>query len=188
MRLKRLLLITGNAGKAKEFEALLAGLELAHQKIDLLEIQSISAQEIGHHKAQQALGLLSPAQQKSFDAVLTDDTSLCFTALGGFPGALVKYCLEALAPTGLARLVEDKAPQADAICQLSLGLVASGEVLQFQGKVAGRIGPPQGDQGFGWDSIFFPDGQDLSYAQMSKEQKKPDQPPPSGRPRPDGLD
>ncbi|OGG93538.1 MAG: hypothetical protein A2508_08385 [Candidatus Lambdaproteobacteria bacterium RIFOXYD12_FULL_49_8] len=171
MKPKRLLLITGNRGKAAEFQSLLGGLELAHKRIDLIEIQSLDAQEIGLHKAKEALSQLNEQEKLRYDAVLTDDTSLRFLSLGGFPGALVKPCLDALGPAGLANLLIDKSKEAEALCLLSLGLVKTGEVLQFEGLVPGQIGPPQGDQGFGWDAIFYPQGQNLSYAQLSSDQK-----------------
>lgn len=168
---KRLLLITGNPGKAREFGSLLPGLEVEHRALELLEIQSLSSQEVGKHKAQEALSRLSPQDKSRYDAVLTDDSSLSFTALNGFPGALVKYCLEALGPEGLAGLLAQREKDALAVCCLSLGLTQTGEVVQFVGQVPGTVQAPQGSEGFGWDGIFYPQGWALSYAQLSKEQK-----------------
>lgn len=35
-------------------------------------------------------------------AVMVDDTSLCFSALGGMPGPYVKWFLKAVGPSGLS--------------------------------------------------------------------------------------
>ncbi|OGG98946.1 MAG: hypothetical protein A2600_06105 [Candidatus Lambdaproteobacteria bacterium RIFOXYD1_FULL_56_27] len=168
---KRLLLITGNPGKAREFASLMPGLTVEHKALELLELQSLSAQEVGRHKALEALSQLPDREKVRYDAVLTDDSSLSFTALNGFPGALVKFCLDALGPEGLAGLLDQKDRSAVAECCLSLSLTQTGEVIQFIGKVPGTIQAPQGREGFGWDGIFYPQGSDLSYAQLSQEQK-----------------
>jgi len=172
MRLGRILLITGNPGKALEFQSLLPGVQLDHRSIDLIEIQSLSVQEVGHHKTIEALSKLSAADTQAYDAVLTDDTSLSFDAFdGGFPGSLIKFCLDALGLDGLVKLTEGKVSTALARCCLSLGLTQSKEVIQFEGQVQGKILPAQGTTGFGWDPIFYPNGSDLSYGQMSAAQK-----------------
>ncbi|MBB2149655.1 RdgB/HAM1 family non-canonical purine NTP pyrophosphatase [Pedobacter gandavensis] len=42
----------------------------------------------------------------------------------------------------------------------------------FEGVINGQIAEkPIGDQGFGYDPIFIPDGYEVSFAQMSMEQK-----------------
>jgi len=171
MKLGKILLITGNPGKAQELCSA-SGLSLDHRGIDLVEIQSLSALEIGHHKALEALSKLSDADRSTYDAVLTDDTSLAFKALNGFPGSLIKYCLEALGTEGLVRLVEGQAKIATASCCLSLGLTATNEVVQFEGRLQGSLKQPAGTEGFGWDPIFFPIGSSQSFAQMSAEAKQ----------------
>ena len=47
-----------------------------------------------------------------------------------------------------------------------------GHVEEFEGKVDGRlVWPPRGDQGFGYDPMFLPDGFDLTFGEMTSEQK-----------------
>uniref|UniRef100_A0A5B7B9S1 Putative inosine triphosphate pyrophosphatase n=1 Tax=Davidia involucrata TaxID=16924 RepID=A0A5B7B9S1_DAVIN len=64
---------------------------------------------------------------------------------------------------------EDK--PAYALCVFSLVLEPNAEPITFSGKTPGKIVPPRGPNGFGWDPIFQPDGYDQTYAEMSKEQK-----------------
>jgi inosine triphosphate pyrophosphatase len=40
------------------------------------------------------------------------------------------------------------------------------EPVVFCGKTYGRIVPPNGPQGFGWDPIFMPAGYEVTFAQV----------------------
>ena len=47
-----------------------------------------------------------------------------------------------------------------------------GEVETFAGRVDGTlVWPPRGDQGFGYDPIFLPDGHSRTFGEMSAEEK-----------------
>lgn len=46
-----------------------------------------------------------------------------------------------------------------------------GKVTIFNGKTNGKIVEPSSIETFGWDSCFKPDGYEMTYAEMSKEQK-----------------
>lgn len=41
----------------------------------------------------------------------------------------------------------------------------------FYGKLKGNIVEPRGDQGFGWDPIFEPEGYNLTFAEIPDELK-----------------
>lgn len=42
----------------------------------------------------------------------------------------------------------------------------------FVGQVSGRIVKPRGDNGFGWDPVFEPEGGMKTYAEMGKDKNK----------------
>ena len=47
-----------------------------------------------------------------------------------------------------------------------------GEQFVFEGSVSGRIiEEKRGDQGFGYDPVFIPDGYDRTFAEMNKKEK-----------------
>ena len=47
-----------------------------------------------------------------------------------------------------------------------------GEVETFTGRVDGTlVWPPRGDQGFGYDPMFLPDGHSRTFGEMSAEEK-----------------
>ena len=88
------LFITGNQHKA-DYLARMLGMPLEHRKIDLVEIQSSSPEEVVRHKVREAYEI---AQRP----VLVEDVSLGFAALNGLPGPFIKFFVEA--PDGLEKL------------------------------------------------------------------------------------
>ncbi len=65
---------------------------------------------------------------------------------------------------------EDKS--ATAVCTLAFCPYPHADPVLFTGKTMGRIVPPsEGGGGFGWDSIFVPDGESVSFSQMTTEKK-----------------
>jgi len=47
-----------------------------------------------------------------------------------------------------------------------------GHVEEFEGRVDGTLTwPPRGDQGFGYDPMFLPDGFDRTFGEMSRDEK-----------------
>lgn len=171
MRIRTLVLITGNAGKLKEFEKLIHidQLNFSSQSLDLKEIQSFSIEEIGESKIRSALS--SIGNDSEIDAVMTDDTGLFCDALNGLPGPFIKWFLERMGADGLFDLSQNRQAGAKAVCLLSVGLVKTGQVLHFKGEVEGRLVSPRGEGGFGWDKIFCPDGYTKTYGEMSQPEK-----------------
>ncbi|KAI3841939.1 hypothetical protein MKW92_027862 [Papaver armeniacum] len=157
--------VTGNAKKLEEVRAIL-GTSLPFQslKLDLPELQG-EPEEISKEKARlAAIQVNGP--------VLVEDTCLCFNALQGLPGPYIKWFLQKIGHEGLNNLLmayEDKS--AYAMCVFSLALGPNTEPITFLGKTMGKIVPARGPNDFGWDPIFQPDGYDLTYAEMPKEEK-----------------
>jgi XTP/dITP diphosphohydrolase len=121
---------------------------------------------------------------------LADDSGLEVDALHGQPGILSarwagpakNFSLamgkleEALRKAG-ATTPERR--RAHFVSALALAL-PNGPVETFTGRVDGTlVWPPQGDQGFGYDPIFMPDGYDHTFGEMTAEEKhgwRPGQP------------
>ena len=81
MSRKTLTFVTGNAKKLEEFVAILGSnfpYEVVSQKIDLPEYQG-TPEEICIEKCREAAKIVK-------GPVITEDTCLCFNALGGLPG------------------------------------------------------------------------------------------------------
>ena len=105
-----------------------------------------------------------------------DDTGLEVDSLGGEPGVRsARYATdghddEANKRVLLERLQgeENRAAQ----FRTAVALILGGKEYLFEGIVRGEIALEQhGDGGFGYDPLFFPEGGELTFAQMSSEEK-----------------
>lgn len=156
--------ITGNAAKADQLARHL-NYPIAHQKLDLTEIQSLNLKEIIEHKAREAYGHIKKP-------VLVEDVSLIFSALGKLPGPLIKWFLTELDNTGLCKILNGY-DNRSALAEVCFGLYNGKKLDIFEGQMKGRIAEhPRGEQGFGWDPIFIPEEQQKTWGEMSPEEQK----------------
>lgn len=159
----RITLITGNEGKAREYASLL-GIEIGAVKEDLVEIQSLDVVEVVTRKAQDAYS-------KLHSPVLVDDTGLSLTAWNGLPGALVAHFISSVGPQGILDMAASFSDRSARVTT-ALGYADASGVRIFTGSLSGTLATERrGDGGFGYDSIFVPDGGDLTFAEMSSEEK-----------------
>lgn len=178
--MKKLVLATGNAGKLKELQALLA--DLPYEVIAQKALDVSDADETGLTFVENALIKARHAAQVARLPALADDSGLCVDILGGAPGIYsARYAgpgatdaanneklLEALqtlrqgAPLtarfvcvlALVRHTDDPLPL---ICQAEW----EGEILEA----------PRGAQGFGYDPLFFVPSEGMSSAELPRERK-----------------
>ncbi|MFI3306009.1 MAG: RdgB/HAM1 family non-canonical purine NTP pyrophosphatase [Rikenellaceae bacterium] len=105
-----------------------------------------------------------------------DDTGLEVDALGGAPGVRsARYATDGHDPEAnnalLMRSLEGVASRT-AQFRTVVALILGGEEYLFEGVVRGEITTSySGGGGFGYDPIFRPEGERLTFAQMSMEQK-----------------
>ena len=105
-----------------------------------------------------------------------DDTGLEVTALNGAPGVYsARYAGEPTnAENNMQKLLNELHNQTnrDAQFRTSICLNLNGEQFLFDGVCKGQILPEkQGEQGFGYDPIFQPEGYKKSFAEMTAEEK-----------------
>jgi XTP/dITP diphosphohydrolase len=106
--------------------------------------------------------------------MLGEDSGLEVAALGGAPGIRsARYgaeggeAIERL--LGALRGVEDR--RARYVCELVL-LGPEGEELRGSGALAGRISEePRGSEGFGYDPVFVPEGEQRTVAELGNAWK-----------------
>lgn len=109
--------------------------------------------------------------------VFADDSGLCVEALNGDPGV---YSARYAGPGKddqknidllLQNLGDEKNRSAHFTTVISY-INQKGKELQFYGRVDGKIlWGRKGTKGFGYDPVFQPEGFDLSFAEMSSEDK-----------------
>ena len=108
---------------------------------------------------------------------IADDSGLCVTALAGGPGVYsARYGGEGLSDADRYRLVlEALKGQVDRSAKFVSVVTAcfpNGDVLVARGECPGVIAyAPQGDNGFGYDPVFFVPGLRKTFAQMAPEEK-----------------
>jgi XTP/dITP diphosphohydrolase len=112
---------------------------------------------------------------------LADDSGLEVDALGGAPGVYsARYAPDATSgndPKNYEKLLKDLKnipPQersARFVCSLAIAY-PDGRTRTFFGCSRGRIGfEPRGKKGFGYDPVFFPEGFDRTFAEMTAKEK-----------------
>ena len=105
-----------------------------------------------------------------------DDTGLEIEALGGEPGVFsARYAgLEHDFYKNRMKVLRLMEQQTNRKAQFRtvIALVLQGKEYLFEGKVEGIITrEPRGEGGFGYDSIFVPNGYEQTFAELSAEQK-----------------
>ncbi len=160
---EQLIFVSSNPKKAEEAERIL-GMPLLRVSLSLPEIQAATVQEITRYK-------LEIAKTKGYQRLVVEDVSLGFSELGNFPGPYIKWLLEAIGGTGLGAMAY-ALRERSAIAQCCVGYWDGQEAYLFTGETRGEIlVDPAGDENFGWDPWFIPQGSSESFAQMTPQQK-----------------
>ena len=105
-----------------------------------------------------------------------DDTGLEVEALGGAPGVRsARYATDGhdFAANNRKLLKElDGVANREARFRTVISLIASGEEIQVEGVVNGVIALSEsGSEGFGYDPLFIPEGKEVTFAEMSADEK-----------------
>jgi len=171
-----LVIATRNPGKTAEIRDLLAGFPVEIKNLDdfgplpVVEEDGKTFDDNAYKKASVTAKILGiPA--------LADDSGLAVEALDGAPGVLsARYAGEhATDDQRCAKLLKEitgKANRRAAFeCVISIA-VPSGPALTFEGRCEGLIAErPAGQNGFGYDPIFFYPPLKKTFAQLTREEK-----------------
>ncbi len=177
--LQEVLLATGNQGKVRELQALLAPLGVrvwtpAERGLSVEVREDAGTFEGNAFKKALALATASTLP------CLADDSGLEVDALDGAPGVFsARYAGEGASDeANRAKLLDAlqgvPAERRSARFRCALVLVdGQGSVLwRGMGTCEGRIlAAPRGDEGFGYDPIFAPQGEERSMAELSPAEK-----------------
>jgi len=159
----KIFLVTGNVNKLEEWRRQLpADIEIDSIQVDLPEIQSIDPEEIMADKAKRAY-------EATGKPVVVEDVSAGLIKLGGLPGPFVKFFIKTLGDDALFQLAGTE--HEPAIVSCSAAYYDGSILLTVRGDVEGTVVSARGSNGFGFDGTFIPNGQSLTYAEMSSELK-----------------
>jgi inosine/xanthosine triphosphate pyrophosphatase family protein len=160
--MKRIIFITENVNKFKELHSYLqnycsvmeescnVSLEMIKPETEINEIQSLNKEEIVMYKlyeaftrCQQLFAVNSESEDENW--ILVEDTSLCISRLGGFPGPFVKFFLQSIPLENIGH--NNWGSEAQSFVNLAIGQVTNNENGQsgfsiaknFNGVINGYI-------------------------------------------------
>ncbi|WP_186576232.1 XTP/dITP diphosphatase [Aquibacillus kalidii] len=177
--MEKLIIATKNKGKMKDFKELFSKYNI--EVISLLDLETTipDIEETGATFEENAALKAKEISEMFQLPVLADDSGLEVDALDGEPGIYsARYAGEEKNDQANLHKVLDKLAnvskedrKARFICVLAIA-VPGKEMIYKKGYCEGTIGyQPVGENGFGYDPIFFPEGSEKSMAQLSPSEK-----------------
>lgn len=172
-KVESVIVATSNAGKIREIEEALGGL---NWQLDGLGGLTLPEETGATYEENAALKACSVALATGRPA-LADDSGLEVAALNGEPG--VYSARFGNRSSDLERnlyLLERMRNQPDRRAKFVSVVVLAypdGVVEEYRGEVAGvLLEGPRGESGFGYDPLFLPDGHERTFAEMTTEEKR----------------
>jgi XTP/dITP diphosphohydrolase len=179
----KLVLATHNAGKLKEFRGLVApfGMEV----VSAGELRLPEPEENGTTFEANAATKAFAAAKATGLVALSDDSGLEVDALGNQPGVCtadwatlldgsrdfnvaMQKVEDALAKAGATEPSQRKGRFVATLCLAW----PDGETQFFRGEAPGTlVWPPRGDDGFGYDPVFLPEGHTRTFGEMTAHEK-----------------
>ena len=171
--MKKILVGTHNNGKFKEIAYLLPK---KYKKISPSKFQIKSPKETGKSFKSNAKLKVKYFSKFVDYAVISDDSGLCIKTLNNRPGIFsarlakkhgsffkaMKFILK--------KLEKKKIRNATFVCSLSYK--NKGKIISVEGRLKGKISTKiLGKNGFGYDPIFIPTKEKITFGQMSKKRK-----------------
>lgn len=177
--MKHILIASRNKGKIEEFKKLFQKFNIPVESLydlreDVPEVEETGTtfKENARLKAEQIAALLNRP-------VIADDSGLVIDALNGEPGVYsARYAGEKATDDENNEKVLNRLKQtpidnrtARFVAVLALA-IPNEETIFTEGICEGRIAfSPSGLNGFGYDPIFIPEGYDITFAELSNEEK-----------------
>ncbi len=176
----RLVIATHNPGKLKEMRELLAPQGIA--AVAAADLGLAEPEETGASFRDNARIKAQAAAAATRLPAFADDSGLVVDALAGAPGIHsarwagpdknFAHAMEKVeAELNASGAHEPAARRAHFVSALCIAW-PDGHVEDFEGRIDGTmVWPPRGQQGFGYDPMFLPDGHDRTFGEMSAEEK-----------------
>ena len=174
----KMVLASRNGGKIRELQRLLDE-ELGAQ-VQLLSLDEVGilddVEETGETFAENAL-LKADHAVKSGYIALADDSGLTVRALGGAPGVhSARYAEDHNDAANNALLLKNLGGEKDRaaafVSSLACAFPSGGAPILVEGRVEGEIlQSPRGENGFGYDPLFFAPAIGKTLAEASEKEK-----------------
>jgi inosine triphosphate pyrophosphatase len=196
--MKHILFVSENVSKYNEIANYLKkidnsniSIQMIKPELEIQEIQSLDKNEIIIRKLQDAYSSIKSLINHQLHNqnilysnegtwIMVEDTALNIAKMGGFPGTFIKYYLQSLPVNSISHA--NWGSNATSYVTLGIGryVFSSGNDTKnnllsarvFEGFVEGAIIEPRGENGFGFDPIFRPNGSLTTNAEMSMDEKE----------------
>jgi len=175
---KKIIIATGNKGKAKEFETLFS--PLGYEVLTLHDLEGATdVEETGSTFEENAILKAEALCQQFNTMVIADDSGLMIDALEGRPGVYsARYAGEEKNDdANIDKVLEElkNVPEENRTARFycALAVAIPGEdTMTVSGTVEGRIANGrQGENGFGYDPIFYVPDLGKMMAELKPEEK-----------------
>lgn len=180
---QRIIFATGNVGKMREIREILADMDMevlsmkeAGVEADIVE-DGTTFEENAVIKAKAVARMLEKGQGGAI--VLADDSGLEIDALNKEPGIYsarylgedTPYSVKSANLIGRLAGVPDEERTARFVCSIA-AVMPDGEIVTTLGVIEGRIGyEEKGNNGFGYDPIFYVPEYGRTTAQLTEDEK-----------------
>ena len=171
--MKKILIGTHNKGKFREIAHLISK---KYKKISPISLKIKSPRETGKTFTSNSKLKVNFFSKYVNYPVISDDSGLCIQSLKGKPGI---YSARLAKKHGsffkamkfiLKKLEKKKIRNATFVCSLSYK--NKGKIISVEGRLKGKISTKiLGKNGFGYDPIFIPTKEKITFGQMSKKRK-----------------
>ncbi|MBP6335452.1 MAG: RdgB/HAM1 family non-canonical purine NTP pyrophosphatase [Bacteroidia bacterium] len=170
----KLVFATNNNNKLKEVRQLMPA------EIEILSLKDIGCDdelpETGRTLNENAFQKAQYVHEKYGWNCFSDDTGLEVQALGGRPGVIsARYAGPACrASDNIQKLLTElkNEENRNARFRTVIACLIDSEVHYFEGQVDGLITETEsGDKGFGYDPVFKPSSSEITFAEMTPEEK-----------------
>ena len=175
--MKEIVIATTNEGKMKEMRALLAPLNIEAKSIVEALGEKIDIEENGMTFKENALIKAQAIARLTHGVVLADDSGLVIDALDGKPGIESARFLGhdtsyTIKNNAILEMMKDKTDRsARFVCAIAIVEEGKEPILieeTFEGEIADKI---EGENGFGYDPIFYYPPLNKTSASMTLEEK-----------------
>lgn len=159
--------VTGNIAKIESAKQVLEplGFKINNIKMDVIEIQNDSIEEVAAYSAKYASNILKKD-------VLKNDSGLVIPALNGFPGPYTHYVEDTLGEDGILKLMEGVENREAYFLEVLAYCEYKKEPILFKSITKGTIAyEKSGSYGWSYDYIFIPEGKTKTMANFEDKER-----------------
>ena len=171
--MKKLIFATNNPNKIREIRSAVSSYKIISlEEIGIKEEIPETGSTLHENAFQKAAYIFNKTGEDCF----ADDTGLEIAALDNRPGVYsARYAgINCSAEDNINKVLDelDGVTNRNAVFKTVIALIINGKEFFFEGGIDGNILTNKtGYQGFGYDPIFLPNGYEISFAEMSLDEK-----------------